>query len=145
MGDFYEFSPETGWKKIEELIVTARQYACAFRANDEIFLVFGTAGYSLGRDVKKFSPDPLSWIPMKPLKYEEFPDITARQTHAVVQNQGGRDYAYIFGGNICYLYDSIEDKWSEVSGFKVGDFNFSSHNDLYMVSDISTYKFVKNK
>lgn len=143
-GDFYEFSPATGWSQVLSLFLNSRAFSTVFTINRDIYLCFGK-GVGWCRDINKLSSSPLFWTQKRPIKYQDI-DITRDKATAVVLNEDGKDYAYVFGGNVdkwCVRYDSEADKWQEVIDFPKVSNCFVLKNTLYMLSNNFVYKFRK--
>lgn len=147
-GDFYEFSPQSGWKKAESLSLNpVRSSAAIFQANGYTYLCFGHRTEDIRRDVYRLAEDALSWEAMKPLSPAQFPILSSGYSSFVL-NREGRDYAFIYPtkrgeiGN--YMYFPREDRWETVENLPGADFYFTVNHTLYHVDGMQTFRLVED-
>ena len=143
IGDFYEFTPGSGWTQVREATVNGRFDATVFTLGQEVYMCFGEPDC---RDVKKFSADTRTWTALRSLVPERYPDITRSKATAVVISEKGEDVVYVFGGNRdCWAcrYDPRRDEWTEIkdSGIPKLAIYFTIGGELYGVGGFTTMKF----
>ena len=152
-GDFYEFSPATGWKKMDQLTVNSRNNAVTFSIHDEIFLCFGTNKGSVCRDVMKLSKASLSWTKVHPLAPKDYPDLPDFVSSFTL-NENGKEQVFVYGMNsysntwYCYTYSPEKDIWYEVTDFpsvSIDNNTFVIDNTLYHIGGNTTYQFVRKE
>lgn len=143
-GDFYAFSPESGWNQAEGLTVNARKDATAFEADGNIYLCFGQGKESTCRDVYRLAEDELSWEAMKSLSPDQFPEIPEKISSFVL-NRKGLDYAFVYDTKRGegYKYVPREDRWERSDDLPKADFYFTVSHTLYRVDGIQTFRLIE--
>lgn len=154
--DFYEFDPEKGWTRIENM-VTARWGANAFVANGNAYVCFGCLNNheaSGNWDVQKFNPVTKSWEGQ--FVYFEEDEIPAvMKMNGVVSfvlNRNGQDFVYCFGGDVkeetagesyCWGFAPVTNTWKNLGITQGTEYAFSVNNRGYLLKpDADNVSFV---
>ncbi len=127
LGDFYEFDPPTGWKRIAD--IDERRYgATAFVANGTAYVCLGKTENGYIRHVTKFIPETKTWKGIFTTVATEEGPICINAASFVIR-QNGTDYPYIAGGaktdtpteykplSDCWGLDPKIETWVKVASF----------------------------
>lgn len=142
LGDFYEFSPTEGWRRVESMDVNPRENAAVISSGEAHYLCFGSE-LEAYRDCWRFVPETLTWERRKPLRPEEFP-VMPEKVRTFTLHADGRDYAYAYemGTDLCFVFDSETERWQQVEGVNLGDYRcFAIGDRLYGSKEYNLYEY----
>lgn len=145
-GDFFRFSPESGWITIPTMFLPRRFFASVFKSENAIYLCCGKSEEGRRLDVYKFLPEKENWVALQSLLPKNN-NIPREKATAIVMNKGGKDYVYLIGGNYnCWsvYYNPQEDCWIELKEgtIPLANIYFEIKNELYLVIGNITKKFI---
>ena len=146
-GDFYEFSPTTGWKKMYQLTISPTTRTFTFSIHNEIFLCFNAAEWSLCWDVIKLSKESLSWIKLHSVCIKDYPAFLAPSFFFTL-NENGKEQVFVYDKKYGYTYMPEEDTWYEATNLPISNPTatlFVFDNTLYQISGNTTYQFVRKE
>lgn len=143
--DFYRFSPEEGWTYLPEISTGVQNYATVFMWNRMAYLCLGQS-----REVHKFSLDTEKWTAAKSPHPSILPNLPKRKVSMLKLNFDGKDHFYFISNDPdewCLTYDPEQDRWEAPKDNPIpkADLYFELNNELYLVSDTITQKFVPAK
>lgn len=141
-GDFYEFSPTEGWRRVESMDVNPRENAAVISSGEAHYLCFGTE-LEAYRDCWRFVPETLTWERREPLRPKDFP-VMLEKVRTFTLHADGRDYAYAYemGTDLCFVFDFETERWQQVEGVNLGDYRcFAIDDRLYGSKEYNLYEY----
>ncbi len=156
LSDFYEFDPEKGWTRIENM-VTARWGANAFVADGNAYICFGCLNNDRVHgnwDVQKFNPETKSWEgQLVYFENDEEPSLMKMDgVVSFVLNKNGQDFVYCFGGDFnrdslddsyCWGFNSTTNEWKNIGLVQGREYAFSMNNRGYLLKpDLDGVSFI---
>lgn len=141
-GDFYEFTPVGGWRRVESMDVNPRENAAVISSGEAHYLCFGTE-LEAYRDCWRFVPETLTWERREPLRPKDFP-VMPEKVRTFTLHADGRDYAYAYemGTDLCFVFDFETERWQQAEGVNLGDYRcFAIGDRLYGSKEYNLYEY----